>query len=212
MSGVFARFERGLCDSVRLEKEPKLRVVWSEVISSVGSGFGLVSGGFGAVSDCRLCEGRRGDLGGRGGDGSAGVMEDVDEASILDLGVSEKFGGGPAMPTRRERGSLGEVEGESVIEAIWICSRGGMMGGLSNWCQKEVEVWAFPPQWIQPYFVPPPTGCLRQRRVMMNVRKEYERIEWTSPPTFLRLQIALTRFSIHVKAVRPGTTVSHTLL
>ena len=66
--------------------------------------------------------------------------------SILDFGVSEKLGGGPAMPTRRERGSLGEVEAESGIEVIWIWIRGGMMGGLGSWGQKEEGNWTLPPQ------------------------------------------------------------------
>lgn len=101
-----------------------------------GVGVELSSGGLGEMCDCRFTAGRKGDRGGRGGDGR-GVVEG-DAESILDLGVSEKLGGGPAMPTRRERGSLlGEGEVESAIEVIWFYFRGGVMCGLSGWCQKR---------------------------------------------------------------------------
>ena len=81
----------------------------------------FVSEVFGTGSDCRLKPGRKGERGGKSGGEERGGVSGEDESSVEDLGEREKVVGGPAAPTRQERGSLlGGEEFGSAIEVIWI--------------------------------------------------------------------------------------------
>lgn len=214
MSGVFARFERGrVGESARPEKDPKLRADWRASMSWVCSEVPFVSEVFGAGSDCRLKPGRRGDLGGSGGEESGGeVVEAV--SSILDFGESEKDGGGPATPTRRERGSLlGGEEVGSAIEVIWILLPGRNDGvAFQALCQKEEVVLGLSATRESTLFcVRSPTGT-RHWILASRVRND-ERAERVCALEDLTSDVpaapdCLDRFSIHVKAVRAGTTVT----